>query len=90
MARGDLLSLIRSGALPVGSTLFHRSRGDHSRDATATVVADGLRMGGRVHPTASGAARAITHKPVDGWLFWKLPSGEPLAFLRPAPGERHS
>jgi len=28
------------------------------------------------------STKAVTGKPVDGWLFWRLPSGELLASLR--------
>jgi len=33
--------------------------------------------------TPSGAAKAHTGKPVDGWLYWRLPDGKPLSSLRP-------
>jgi hypothetical protein len=82
MAHDELLALIRQGKLAVSTTLLHRGRGDHSKDATATVVPEGLRMKGKVYPTPSAAARTVTHKPVDGWLFWRLPNGEPLGSLR--------
>jgi hypothetical protein len=82
MASDELLALICHGKLAVGATLLHRGRGDQPKDATATVVSEGLRMKGKVYATPSAAARAVTHKPVDGWLFWKLPDGQPLASLR--------
>ena len=78
----DLISLIRSGKLRVGTILLHRGRSGGYTDATATVVEGGLRMGGRIFSTPSGAARAITGKPVDGWIFWRMPDGDPLDSLR--------
>ncbi len=78
----DLISLIRSGRLAVGTTVVHGSRGGSANAATATVVQEGLRLRGRVYSTPSGAARAITGKPVDGWIFWRLPGGETLDSLR--------
>ena len=78
----DLISLIRSGKLKVGTTVLHRGRPRSGNDATATVVEDGLRMSGRTFATPSAAAKAVTGKPVDGWIFWRLPSGEPLDVLR--------
>ncbi len=84
----DLISLISSGKLRVGTTLLHRGRPGRSThpgrstDATATVVEEGLRMRGRIFSTPSGAAKAITGKPVDGWIFWHLPDGAPLDSLR--------
>ncbi|MGH3259826.1 MAG: hypothetical protein ACRDOU_31255 [Streptosporangiaceae bacterium] len=78
----DLLTLIRSGKLPTGTTLRHKFLSSYKDDAAATVVDDGIRIDGKTYRTPSGAARAITQNPVDGWLFWKLPSGETLGTLR--------
>jgi len=78
----DLSTLIRSGKLPSGTTLRHRFRGGHKDDVTAIVLDDGIRVRGKTYKTPSGAAQAITRMPVDGWLFWKLPTGEPLGSLR--------
>jgi hypothetical protein len=39
-------------------------------------------MGGRNFATPSAAAKEVTGKPVDGWLFWKLPDGRSLDSLR--------
>lgn len=75
----DLMSLITSGKLPTGTILRHSGRRYSGR---ATVAEDGIRLWGRTYSTPSGAARAITQREVDGWLFWKLPSGEPLSSLR--------
>jgi hypothetical protein len=49
---------------------------------TARVVEDGIRLGGHTYSSPSAAAKAITGRPVDGWIFWKLPSGKPLTTLR--------
>ncbi|MGH3198963.1 MAG: hypothetical protein ACRDNT_24275 [Streptosporangiaceae bacterium] len=78
----DLLTLIHSGKLPSGTTLRHSFRRGDQGDVTATVVDDGIRMKGKTYKTPSEAARAITRMPVDGWLFWKLPTGESLGTLR--------
>jgi hypothetical protein len=75
----DLLSLIMSGELRIGTTLRHQGPQYSGR---ATVVENGLRVDDLTYSTPSGAARAITHRSVDGWIFWKLPSGEPLDMLR--------
>ena len=78
----DLASLIRSGRLPVGLKLVHRSRGGRWAEATATVSKLGLLVNGLMYSTPSGAARVYTGKPVDGWLYWRLPDGKPLDSLR--------
>ena len=78
----DLSTLIRSGKLPSGTTLRHSFRSGHQNDVTAIVLDDGIRVKGKTYKTPSEAARAITRMPVDGWLFWKLPTGEPLDALR--------
>jgi site-specific DNA-methyltransferase (adenine-specific) len=78
----DLLTLIRTGKLPSGITLRHSFRRVAKGDVTSTVVDDGIRVRGRTYKTPSAAARAITQTPVDGWLFWKLPTGESLGTLR--------
>ena len=78
----NLLQLITSGKLPSGTTLHHQGRQHATRTVTATVVADGIRYSGRTYSSPSAAARTITGRPVDGWIFWKLPSGELLGSLR--------
>jgi hypothetical protein len=75
----DLLSLIKSGKLPSGTTLHHQG---HRYSGDATVTENGLRVRGRTYETPTGAAKAITNREVDGWIFWKLPSGERLDTLR--------
>ena len=78
----NLQSLIRSGKLAAGTTLHHEGRQHPSRTVTATVTEDGIRFKGRIYLSPSAAARAVTSQPVDGWLFWKLPSGKALDTLR--------
>jgi Restriction Enzyme Adenine Methylase Associated len=78
----DLLTLIRTGKLPSGTALRHRFVRVPKDAVTSTVVDDGIRVKGKIYTTPSAAARAITGAPVDGWLFWKLPTGEPLGALR--------
>ena len=78
----DLRDLIRSGKLPIGTTLEHKGRIYTDRTVTATVVESGIRLHGQVFKTPSGAAKAVTRKPVDGWSFWRLPDGRPLEALR--------
>lgn len=76
----DLLSLIMSGKLLSGTVLYHQGR---QYSGTATVTENGLRVGGHIYQTPTGAARAVNgDREVDGWLFWKLPSGERLGTLR--------
>jgi hypothetical protein len=78
---GNLATLIQSGRLRVGTKLFHKTRGQ-SAGVTATVTDAGLRTKSDTYSTPSGAARAHTGKPVDGWNYWRLPGGEPLDSLR--------
>jgi len=78
----NLLSLIASGKLSSGTQLHHQGRLHAERTVTATVTKNGINFGGRTFTSPSAAARAITGGPVDGWLFWKLPSGQPLGTLR--------
>jgi hypothetical protein len=85
MARDELLTLIRDGRLAVGTTLSHFPRVHSERVITAKVTEEGIRVGRRTYPTPSGAARAVTGRQVDGWLYWRLPSGDLLATLRGQP-----
>ena len=82
-ATPSLIELIALGRLKRGTVLYHKARVRHpERNVTATVTDGGLMVGGRVFSTPSAAARFITKKPVDGWMFWRLPSGEALGSLR--------
>ena len=78
----NLLALITSGKLRPGAELHHTGRGLSDRTVTATVAENGIRFRGRAFTTPSAAAKVVTGRPVDGWIFWKLPSGEPLGSLR--------
>ena len=74
-----LQELIESGRLPVGTKVrFNRREGT----TTATVVADGLRIGRKVYRSPSGAASAITGGPINGWAAWRTQDGERLGKLR--------
>lgn len=79
-----LLDLIRRGSLAQGTELTHLGVVDGRRSVTAVaeVVGDGLRVKTRTFSSPSAAAKAITGRPVDGWLFWRLPGGAYLASLR--------
>lgn len=79
----ELTDLIRTGQLKVGTKLTHSGRLYRDRDVQASVVQGGIQYESTVYSTPSAAARAITNKPVDGWAFWRLPSGERLDSLRP-------
>ena len=72
--------LVGLGKLRTGTKLQHKGR--RNEDSTAIVVQSGLQVRGATFRTPSAAARSITGKPVDGWTFWKLPDGRPLASLR--------
>ena len=63
----DLLSLIMSGKLPIGTILYHQGPQYSGR---ATVTENGLRVWGTTYKTPTGAAKAITGREVDGWIFW--------------------
>lgn len=78
----SVIELLREGKLPVGTVLTWKRR--TGPVARLTVEPDGslLDDGGQRHRTLSGAAKSLTGKPVDGWLAWKLPNGEPIASLR--------
>jgi len=79
MSRRALKELIESGRLPVGAKLtFERRDGT----ATATVVADGIKIGKKVYGSPSSAASALTGGPINGWAVWKTENGERLAKLR--------
>jgi hypothetical protein len=80
----QLLELVQSNVLQVGTTLYHPTRRYPERAVTAKVVAGGIYLKGRVYETPSGAAEAITGKAADGWFFWRIhPSGLYLDSLRP-------
>jgi hypothetical protein len=79
-----LMQLISNGAVPVGAKLHHAARGKLSTpEVEAQVTREGIKVAGRLFKSPSAAARSITGKPVDGWHWWKLPTGEPLDSLRP-------
>lgn len=79
----SLQDLISSGTLPVGTKLFHPSRGQGGRGFSATVVSGGIRVGSQTYSTPTAAAHSITGKSVDGWIYWKLArEGTPLDALR--------
>lgn len=78
----DLLRMIHDGTLAEGTVLHHTGRRHLDRSVRATVVAGGLRLGGKVYRTPSSAAHSITGAPVQGWVFWRLPDGKPVASLR--------
>jgi hypothetical protein len=82
VATEDLLSLIRSGKLAIGTELHHVSRRNPDRGVAATVVADGIRLRDQVYASPSGAAKSVTGTAVDGWRFWRLPDGQLLDGLR--------
>src|SRR5437870_10749930 len=83
--RPHIRDLIAAGTLPVGTELYHRGRLAAGR-VVALVVQDGIRVRGYIYPTPTAAARSVTGKPVDGWLFWRVTkTNEPLDRLRPPP-----
>ena len=59
----------------MGTKLFHRARINRDRNVTAVIVSGGIKFGSRIYTTPTGAAYAVTKKPVDGWLFWKTGHG---------------
>jgi len=67
----SLRDLITSGTLPVGTKLVH-GPSSHGGGVSATVVAAGIKVGSQTYSSPSAAARSITKKPVDGWIYWKL------------------
>lgn len=78
----DLRSLILTGKLPLGTTLYHQARRYSDRNVEAKVVREGLQVGHASYSSPSAAARAVTGRPVDGWAFWRLPDGRRLDALR--------
>lgn len=78
----NLLALIALGKLRPGAELHHKGRRLSGRTVTATVAENGIRFRGHTFTTPSAAAKVVTGRPVDGWIFWRLSSGEPLDSLR--------
>ncbi len=61
-----------------GQKLMHYSR-NRKRNVVAEVVEVdrknemvSVRVGKKVYPSLSAAARSITKKPVNGWIYWGL------------------
>jgi hypothetical protein len=81
----DLGSLIKDGKLKIGATLFHLSQAHGVRDATATVIADGLLMNRQTYltPTPSAAEAIIRRSTV------KAPGICPMTSLSPSLRLRH-
>lgn len=82
MGQEQLQTLKEAGKLPIGTDLQHPSRRNPDRNVTATVVKEGISLGGKVYASPSGAAKSVTGTAVDGWTFWRLPDGQRLAALR--------
>jgi hypothetical protein len=83
MPKQSFLELLAAGHVALGTELVHVGRRHPRHDASAVVVRGGIQVGSTVFASPSGAARAITGKPEDGWLFWRIrPSGARLDVLR--------
>jgi hypothetical protein len=80
----ELLDLIRSGKLKVGTVLYHPARRYPQRGREAVVSADGVRLGARTYSSLSGAVSAVIGGgAVNGWTFWRVKdTGEQLVALR--------
>jgi len=78
----ELLALIASGALEIGTVLQHQHRKGSA--VTALVVEGGIRIGERVMASPTEAARSITGSAINGWDWWRLPDGRALSSVRTA------
>ena len=83
MAR-ELLDLIKSGGLPLGTELVHPARIHAERAVEARIVPGGIDVAGSVFASPSGAARAVAKtKAENGWTWWRVRSdGRTLAEWR--------
>lgn len=85
MARHSLQDLVRSGAITVGTEVYHPGRQHPDRSVTGRITAAGIEVAGKVYASPSGAARAVTGGGAEnGWRWWRVkPDGRTLADLRP-------
>lgn len=80
----ELATLIASGRLRVGDTLYHPRRPrTGGGEITARVLAHGIEVNGKAYNSLSTAAGSIAGHAVNGWTYWRVrPSGALLASLR--------
>lgn len=69
--RVGLADLVAAGLLEPGTTMYAKRKA-HA-DRTATILSDGrVDVDGRIFDTPSGAARFISGKSENGWVFFRL------------------
>jgi hypothetical protein len=63
--------------------IWNRKSLNHVHVAVVSGIGTIITEDGKVHKSPSGAAKHLGHRPVDGWLAWKLEgSEESLANIR--------
>jgi Restriction Enzyme Adenine Methylase Associated/Protein of unknown function (DUF2924) len=88
----DLTRLVERGALQLGDELYHpKRRQTGGGEVGARIVERGVDVDGRVYPSLSTAAKAITGTATNGWTYWRLRrSNQSLADLRRVATEAHA
>jgi hypothetical protein len=72
--------LLEQGRLKPGTELHHRALG-RKMMIRAVVVPSGIEVDGEIFASPSAAGRATEGWNVNGWKYWRLPTGEPLKAL---------
>ena len=78
----SVADLVEAGLLSADAELVANS---HGQEHVARLRGGEVELDGKVYPSLSGAAVAVTGKPTNGWSFWRSRRGEkavPLAKLR--------
>lgn len=79
----ELKHLIAAGLIAPGTRLA--ARPGNWAEAVATVMPNGqLELHGVLHDSPSAAGRAVRGGSTNGWQFWRLEDGRPLADVRAA------
>jgi hypothetical protein len=84
--------LVTSGKLPVGTKLTRVYKG--AKKTAIVMLHDerpALKVGREFYGSPSlGAKAAADGMSLNGWIWWRLPDGEPLASIRRKPSGRSS
>ena len=75
----EIKRILNKDGIPIGTILHGTSCGSNFEiEATE----DGYKLGEHKFPSLSAAALAVSGNMRSGWVFWKLPTGQPAETIR--------